>query len=50
MASNNRVAAVGVGYSTTGRKTGLTSRQLAVQAATAAMRDAGMTPKDIDGA
>ena len=50
MASNNRVAAVGVGYSTTGRRTGLTSRQLAVQAATAAMRDAGMTPKDIDGA
>ena len=49
MASNTRVAAVGVGYSTTGRKTGLTSRQLAVQAATAAMRDAGMTPKDIDG-
>ena len=49
MSSKNRVAAVGVGYSTTGRRTGLTSRQLAVQAAIAAMRDAGMTPKDIDG-
>jgi len=47
--SKNRVAAVGVGYSSTGRRLGLSSRQLAVQAATAAMRDAGMTPKDIDG-
>ena len=49
MASNNRVAAVGVGYSQTGRRIGFTSRQLAVQAAMAAMQDAGMTPKDIDG-
>jgi acetyl-CoA acetyltransferase len=49
MTSKNRVAAVGVGYSKTGRKIGFTSRQLAVQAATAAMADAGMTPKDIDG-
>ncbi len=49
MARSNRVAAVGVGYSTTGRKTGLTSRQLTIQAAKAALEDAGMTPKDIDG-
>tara|TARA_A100001037_G_scaffold292252_1_gene307329 strand:- start:34515 stop:35654 length:1140 start_codon:yes stop_codon:yes gene_type:complete len=40
---------VGVGYSTTGRRTGLNSRELAIQAAKAAMADAGMTPKDIDG-
>jgi acetyl-CoA acetyltransferase len=45
----DRVAAVGVGYSTTGRHTGLTSWQLAIQAATAAMDDAGLTPADIDG-
>ena len=44
-----RVAAVGVGYSQTGRRLGFTSRQLAVQAATAAMADAGMGPQDIDG-
>ncbi|MCU1344666.1 MAG: putative lipid transfer protein, partial [Acidimicrobiia bacterium] len=44
-----RVAAVGVGYSTTGRRLGLTSRHLAVQAAMAAMADAGMEPSDIDG-
>jgi len=44
-----RVAAVGVGYSNTGRRLGLTSRQLAVQAATRAMADAGMEPADIDG-
>jgi acetyl-CoA acetyltransferase len=49
MTSKNRVAAVGVGYSKTGRSLGLTSRQLAVQAATAALSDAGMTPADIDG-
>jgi acetyl-CoA acetyltransferase len=45
----NRAAAVGVGYSTTGRSTGLTSWQLALQAATAAMADAGMGPEDLDG-
>lgn len=43
------VAAVGVGYSRTGRRTGLTSWQLAIQAAKAAMDDAAMTPDDIDG-
>ncbi len=49
MKLNDRVAAVGVGYSTTGRKTGLTSWQLAIQASKAAMEDAGLTPADIDG-
>ncbi len=49
MKLHERVAAVGVGYSTTGRRTGLTSWQLAIQAARAAMDDAGLTPADIDG-
>jgi acetyl-CoA acetyltransferase len=49
MKLNDKVAAVGVGYSTTGRRTGLTSWQLAIQAATAAMDDAGLGPGDIDG-
>lgn len=49
MKGNDRVAAVGVGYSTTGRHTGLTSWQLAIQAAGAALADAGMTAKDLDG-
>ncbi|MGE0388401.1 MAG: thiolase family protein [Gammaproteobacteria bacterium] len=49
MASQTRVAVAGVGYSTTGRRTGLSSRQLATQAARAAFADCGMTPKDIDG-
>ena len=47
--AGNRVAVVGVGYSTTGRKTGLTSRQLALQAGLAALDDAGMKPSDVDG-
>ena len=49
MKGTDRVAAVGVGYSTTGRRTGLTSWQLAIQAAKAAMADAGMGPQDMDG-
>ena len=49
MRVNERVAAVGVGYSKTGRRTGLGSWQLAIQACRAAMDDAGMTPADIDG-
>ncbi len=49
MRVNDRVAAVGVGYSKTGRRTGLGSWQLAIQACRAAMDDAGMTPADIDG-
>ncbi len=43
------VAAVGVGYSTTGRRTGLSSFELAFQATQAALADAGMTVDDIDG-
>jgi acetyl-CoA acetyltransferase len=46
---NQRVAAVGVGYSKTGRRTGLGPWQLAIQACKAAMDDAGMAPSDIDG-
>ena len=49
MAKSDRIAAVGVGYSTIGRQTGLTSRELTLQCAKAAMADAGMTPADIDG-
>jgi acetyl-CoA acetyltransferase len=47
--TGSRVAVVGVGYSDTGRNLGLTSRQLAVAAAKAAMRDGGVRPRDIDG-
>jgi acetyl-CoA acetyltransferase len=43
------VAIAGVGYSTTGRRTGLSSRELAMQAGKAALEDAGMTPADLDG-
>ncbi len=49
MKTSERVAAVGVGYSTTGRRTGLASWELAWQATQAAMADAGMTARDIDG-
>ncbi len=49
MAKSDRVAAIGVGYSTTGRRTGLNRRQLVAQAATAAMRDCGITADQIDG-
>ena len=49
MKVNERVAAVGVGYSKTGRRTGLGSWTLAIQACRSAMDDAGMTPADIDG-
>jgi acetyl-CoA acetyltransferase len=46
---SKRVAIVGVGYSDVGRDTGLTYKQLTAQAAKAAIADAGMTNKDIDG-
>ena len=49
MANTNRVAVVGVGYSTVGRRTGLTSREMTIQAGKAALADAGMTNADIDG-
>jgi acetyl-CoA acetyltransferase len=44
-----RVAAVGVGYSTQGRQLGLSSRELALQASVAAIADAGLAPRAIDG-
>jgi acetyl-CoA acetyltransferase len=44
-----QAAAVGVGYSTTGRRTGLSSFELGRQATMAALADAGMTPGDVDG-
>jgi acetyl-CoA acetyltransferase len=46
---HTEVAAVGVGYSTTGRRTGLSSFELARQATNAALADAGMTTTDLDG-
>src|SRR4051794_24356751 len=46
---HEEVAAVGVGYSKTGRNTGLSSFELARQATMAALGDAGMTTADIDG-
>jgi len=47
--SSGRVAIVGVGYSTVGRRTGLSVRQLTAQAGTAALADAGLSGADIDG-
>jgi acetyl-CoA acetyltransferase len=47
--AGRRVAVVGVGYSTTGRDTGLSLDALTAQACTAAMADAGLRPADIDG-
>ena len=49
MAKRDRVAVVGVGYSTVGRHLGLSHRQMAMQAGLAAMEDAGMSPENIDG-
>ena len=49
MAGKQRVAIVGVGYSTIGRDTGLSLDTLTAQASIAAMDDAGVGPADIDG-
>jgi acetyl-CoA acetyltransferase len=49
VATGNRVAIVGLGYSTVGRKTGLSPEELTIQATTAALADAGLTVRDIDG-
>lgn len=49
MAKTQRVAIVGVGYSRVGRDTGLSLDTLTAEASIAAMEDAGVTPKDIDG-
>jgi acetyl-CoA acetyltransferase len=47
--NGRRVAIVGVGYSTVGRDTGLSLRQLIAQGAQAAMADGGVAQADIDG-
>jgi acetyl-CoA acetyltransferase len=44
-----RVAIVGIGYSTVGRNTGLSLDMLTAQASVAAMQDAGVSQKAIDG-
>ena len=49
MADAGRVAIAGVGYSTVGRKTGLSIQQLVHQATMAALDDCGMAIEDIDG-
>jgi acetyl-CoA acetyltransferase len=43
------VAIVGLGYSTVGRTTGLSLKQLIAEGSRAAMADAGIGPADIDG-
>jgi acetyl-CoA acetyltransferase len=47
--TGRRVAVVGVGYSTVGRRTGLSARQLTAQSVDAALEDAGLQASDIDG-
>ncbi|TFV88838.1 thiolase family protein [Blastococcus sp. CT_GayMR16] len=47
--TGRRVAIVGVGYSTVGRDTGLSLKQLIAQGAQAAMADGGVEQADIDG-
>jgi acetyl-CoA acetyltransferase len=49
MPGPGRVAIVGVGYSTVARHSGLSLNTLTAQSAIAAMDDAGVTPRDIDG-
>lgn len=44
-----RVAVVGAGYSTVGRRTGLSARDLTRQCVLAALDDAGLTNRDVDG-
>ena len=49
MTHRDRVAIVGVGYSTVGRRTGLSERELTAQAVKAALHDSGFEAADIDG-
>ncbi|HVW42605.1 MAG TPA: thiolase family protein [Amycolatopsis sp.] len=49
MTKKQRVAIVGLGYSTVGRDTGLDLNTLTAQSSVAAMQDAGVKPADIDG-
>jgi acetyl-CoA acetyltransferase len=44
-----RVAIVGVGFSPTGRRHGLSNQVMSAMSSKAAMEDAGLSPKDIDG-
>jgi acetyl-CoA acetyltransferase len=46
---NSRVAVVGVGYSTIGRRTGLTAQELTVQCVKAALADSGLPAGQVDG-
>ena len=47
--SPRRLAIVGVGYSPIGRDSGLGVSTLAALACRAALEDAGLTPRDVDG-
>ena len=49
MATGQRVAIVGLGYSQIGRNSGLTANDHMIQATKAALADAGLTVHDIDG-
>ncbi len=49
MARRQRVAVVGVGYSTVGRRTGLSLEHLTAQSSVAALADAGLAARDVDG-
>jgi acetyl-CoA acetyltransferase len=49
MASGRRVAIVGVGFSPTGRNLGLSNLEMTAMSSKAAMEDAGISHKDIDG-
>ena len=49
MATGQRVAIVGLGYSQVGRNSGLTANEHMIQATQAALGDAGLTVHDIDG-
>jgi acetyl-CoA acetyltransferase len=47
--AGREVAIAGVGFSTIGRRTGLTLPQLTAQCVTAALLDSGLDAKDVDG-
>jgi acetyl-CoA acetyltransferase len=47
--NGRRVAIVGVGYSDVGRRLGVPVEKLCAQASVAAMNDAGVTARDLDG-
>ena len=47
--ARDRAAITGIGYTPLSRKSGVTVDALALQASMGAIRDAGLTPQDIDG-